>query len=156
MLAVGIISISIAAVALVLSLVSLYMQRALPRMEGQVLHYGANVAVAVRNTGKAAAKAPWFTVEAPGGMWANNHVSNGFLGIDQNILAVTEIPTEALEGKQAIGVVGCVDSKGRFLYWPLDGGRKRRRNSVTFEEAFRSVNGRNIRGEQMGSAQQKE
>jgi hypothetical protein len=126
------------AIALVISGLSLYLQRPMPRLEAQLLWDVEGYAgVAIRNTGKSAAKAPWFLL-ASGEFCTNAHVANGFLGADESILAQTGIPTAGLKKGASRGVVGCVDHKGRYLTWDFDGGRAKRRKTTTFEEAFRS------------------
>jgi hypothetical protein len=143
------------AVALVISGLSLYLQRPMPRLEAQLLWDVEGYAgVAIRNTGKSSAKAPWFLL-ATGEFSTNTHVANGFLGVEEAVLAQTGIPTASLKKGASRGVVGCVDHKGRNVTWDFDGGRAKRRKETTFEQAFRSFHKDFDFGVQTGLRQQR-
>jgi hypothetical protein len=108
----GIINASVGVVALVLSGLALWRQRALPRMEGQLVHDGSGyAAVAIRHSGSSSAKAPWFLI-ATGSHSAIGHAGPGFLGVDQGRYVVTDIPEGEIQTDAVRGVVGCKDAAG--------------------------------------------
>jgi hypothetical protein len=125
--------------ALVLSVVALYRQRATPRFEGQlvVIHPTRLASISIRNSGTATARAPWFMFAAQG-QYVIGQVGSGFLGPNDERSVPTDLamPEKIVPG-EIKGVVGYLDANGRHVVWSTIKGKRKRFKTTTYEEASR-------------------
>jgi hypothetical protein len=136
--------------ALAFSLFALYRQRAMPRVEAHpvTLLPGRFVEMRILNTGTASARAPWFMLVADG-QFVIGH-AGAFLAPGKERKVRTEMQAKGRVDANSSGVVGCYDSKGRLVFWRMAGGRRRRRRTGTFQDAFEALYGSVMIGEQKG------
>lgn len=138
--------------ALSLSAVALYRQRATPRLEGQLVvsHPTRLARISVRNSGTATARAPWFMFVAQG-QHVIGQVGSGFLGPDDGRIAPTDLAmNEKVAPREIKGVVGYLDSKGHHVVWSTENGKRKRFKATTYEEAFRHFHPDVAFGQQRG------
>lgn len=132
---------AIAVLALCLSGLALYLQRRRPWLEAHPFHdtkLGV-MGVAVRNSGRGTAKAPWVLIAMKDqSVSFLGTVGPPFLGPEQGRLLLTDIPGPR---RDWFGIVGHVDRKGRHIVRPMKGGRARRFAKGTFESMFQAFYG---------------
>jgi hypothetical protein len=132
----AIVGAGVALAAMVLSVYSIVIQRAVPYLEAQLvndLSTGA-AAVAIRNSGSRSARAPIVMfATSDGSMYFCSHAGNGFLGPgDGRYLLTTGTVPPIVEGDRtvdALGVVGYFDRRDRIVVRPFGGGRSRKFSS---------------------------
>jgi hypothetical protein len=143
----------IAMAAFGLSILSLFLQRRRPYLEGQFLTVRPHAAVAIRNTGNLTARAPWAMFATKDGEASFcGHVGPGFLAPESGRLVITDAAFP--DAPTAVGVVGFINRKGVHVVRAFGDGvrpkHKRFKPGVSFEEIFRSFYPEQGLGEQAG------
>jgi hypothetical protein len=146
---------------------SVWHQRRQPFLDAQCIgDVGSGAAgVVIYNNGTRTARAPWVMFNRSDGSFSFcSHVGPGFLGAGEGrYVLTTAAPPGSDDSSRALGVVGYIDSRGRHVVRPFEGGRARKfpsgrwwkRPKPSFLEIYESFHGEVELGPQAGTRSDK-